>query len=234
MIRNDNKISVIILAAGQGKRMQTDTPKQYLNILGKPMLYYSLLAFEQSEVDEVVLVVGSGEEEYCKREIVDKYGFVKVAAIVEGGAERYLSVIEGLNVLTDTSFVLIHDGARPLITTELITAIVSEVKQSKACILAVPSKDTVKIVNSDKQVENTPDRNMVYNVQTPQAFSYDLIKKAYDEIQIRTDVVVTDDAMVVETCTQFPIKVVESSYQNIKVTTPEDIQIAEVFLNRNR
>ena len=226
----DFKTSAIVLAAGQGKRMQTDTPKQYLEILGKPMLYYSLMAFEQSDVDDVVLVVGSGEEDYCKRELVDKYGLEKVKAIVVGGSERYLSVIEGLKVLTDTSFVLIHDGARPLITSELIERIITEVKEVNACILAVPSKDTVKIVNSNKEVETTPDRKYVYNVQTPQAFSYDLISKAYEAIQKKTDVMVTDDAMVVETCTQFPIKVVEGSYKNIKVTTPEDLILAEHFV----
>lgn len=226
------KVSVIILAAGQGKRMKAHTPKQYLEILGKPMLYYSLQAFEESIVDEVILVVGDGEAEYCKTEIVDKYGFHKVAAIVSGGAERYLSVFEGLKVLEDSDYVLIHDGARPLITSKLISDVIGEVKVSSACILAVPSKDTVKLVNSDREVTMTPDRSLVYNIQTPQAFSYKLIMEAYKKILRRTDIIVTDDAMVVETCTDTSIKIVESSYQNIKITTPEDISIAEVFLSK--
>lgn len=229
----DKKISAIILAAGQGKRMNANTPKQYMEILGKPMLYYSLLAFEESNVDEIILVVGNGEEEYCKTELVEKYGFHKVTTIVKGGAERYLSVYEGLKVLTNTEFVLIHDGARPLITPELIADIILEVKKSSACILGVQSKDTVKIVNAKNFVEITPDRKQVYNIQTPQAFSYELIMEAYKEIQKRKDIVVTDDAMVVETCTQIPIKIVESSYKNIKVTTPEDIEIAEVLLSKS-
>ncbi len=229
----DKKISAIVLAAGQGRRMNANTPKQYMEILGKPMLYYSLLAFEKSDVDEVILVVGSGEEEYCRTEVVEKYGFHKVTTIVKGGAERYLSVYEGLKVLKNTEFVLIHDGARPLITPKLIEDIIVEVKKSSACILGVQSKDTVKIVNEKNVVEITPDRKQVYNIQTPQAFSYEIIMEAYNEIQKRRDVVVTDDAMVVETCTQLPIKVVESSYKNIKVTTPEDIVIAEVLLSKS-
>lgn len=228
----NEKVSAIILAAGQGTRMNATTPKQYMELLGKPMLYYSLHAFENSVVDEVVLVVGNGEEEYCKSEIVEKYGFHKVTKIVTGGSERYLSVFEGLKALTGSKYVLIHDGARPLITVELISKIVAKVKESFACILAVPSKDTIKLVNSNKEVSMTPERKYVYNVQTPQAFSYRVLMDAYQEILKRTDIIVTDDAMVVETCTDIPIKIVESSYQNIKITTPEDISIAEVFLRK--
>lgn len=230
---NEEKVCAIVLAAGQGKRMQSSMPKQYMELLGKPVLYYSLKVFEESAVDEIVLVVGAGEEDYCRREIVNKYGLKKVAYIISGGDERYLSVICGLSVLRGCSYVLIHDGARPLITVDLVDRTIEEVKRYLACVVGVPSKDTVKLINKDRVVTSTPNRKYVYNIQTPQAFSFELINKAYKEIVKRSDITVTDDAMVVETCMDMDVHIIEGSYHNIKITTPEDISIAEVLLGKN-
>ena len=121
------KVTAIVLAAGKGSRMNSDVPKQYLTLLGKPVLFYSLQAFEKSDVDEIILVTGSGEQEYCKREIVEKYHFNKVAHIVEGGAERYHSVHHGLLATKNVDYVMIHDGARPLISEEVINKAIETV-----------------------------------------------------------------------------------------------------------
>ena len=143
------KVTAIVLAAGSGKRMNSKVHKQYLLMNGKPVLYYSLKAFEESNVDKIVLVVGAGEIEYCKKEIVERYGFVKVCAIVEGGKERYHSVYEGLKAAGETDYVLIHDGARPFLTQDIIERTITMVAQCKACVVGMPVKDTIKIVDKD-------------------------------------------------------------------------------------
>lgn len=226
-----NKVVAIILAAGQGKRMNSQVAKQYLQINNKPLLYYTLAAFEKSKVEEIILVTGKDEEQYCKEQIVDQYGFTKVKNIVAGGQERYDSVYHGLHACKETGYVLIHDGARPCITPEIINRTIQEVWKHQACIVAVPVKDTIKQVNEDEVVKETFDRNTLRIVQTPQAFSYELLLQAYDKIMQQEHTNVTDDAMVVETMTHIPIHVVEGSYSNIKVTTPEDLLIAERFLS---
>lgn len=224
------KTSAILLAAGQGKRMNHTVAKQYISICGKPLLYYSLKALEESSIDEIVLVVANGEEELRKKEIVEQFGFQKVKAVVGGGIERYQSVYCGLQALSETGYVLIHDGARPMLTEAIIERVISAVKQKKACAVGMPAKDTVKLVGNEGVVQSTPDRNQVFTMQTPQAFSYPLLYKAYDTIMQQENVNVTDDAMVVEIATGHPVYLIEGSYQNIKVTTKEDIVIAELFL----
>lgn len=228
----DVKVSAIVLAGGQGKRMQSDRPKQYLLIHGRPVLYHTLKAFEDSSVDEIILVCQSGEETYCKEEIVSKYDFHKVTKIVPGGAERYNSVYNGLLAIGACDYVLIHDGARPLVGTALIERNIEAVKQYRACVTAVPSKDTVKISDADGFVSDTPKRSLVWNVQTPQSFEYDLIRDAYEKIFKMNTQNITDDAMVLENTSEVPIKLVEGSYTNIKVTTPEDLDIAELFVGK--
>ena len=143
------KVTAIVLAAGKGSRMNSDTPKQYLTLLGKPVLFYSLQAFEESDVDNIVLVIGSGEQEYCKKEIVQKYQINKVTHIVEGGAERYHSVWYGLMAAEGTEYVLIHDGARPLISSDIINKAISVVKETGACVVGMPVKDTIQIVDEE-------------------------------------------------------------------------------------
>lgn len=224
------KTTAIVLAAGSGKRMNTKVHKQYLLLKEKPVLYYSLKAFEDSQVDDIVLVVGAGEIEYCRKDIVEKFGFQKVKAIVEGGKERYHSVYEGLKQATDTDYVLIHDGARPFVSQPIIERTIEAVCEHQACVVGMPVKDTIKIVDENTYAKETPNRSTVWMVQTPQAFSYALIYDAYTKMLEDEDAAITDDAMVVERMTDYKVKLIEGSYQNIKITTPEDLNVAEVYL----
>ena len=224
------KTTAIVLAAGSGKRMNSKVHKQYLLIEEKPVLYYSLKAFEDSQVDEIVLVVGAGEVEYCKKDIVAQYGFQKVRAVVEGGKERYHSVFEGLKAVGETDYVLIHDGARPFLTQAIIEHTIKAVCQYQACVVGMPVKDTIKIVDENNCAKETPNRSNVWIVQTPQAFSYSLIYDAYERMLAEEDSTITDDAMVVERMTERKVKLIEGSYQNIKITTPEDLLIADAYL----
>lgn len=225
------KTTAIILAAGQGKRMKSKIAKQYLILQGHPILYYTIKAFENHEsIDEIILVVGQDDLEYCKSEIIDLYNFKKVSKIVVGGSERYESVYEGLKVMNDSHYVLIHDGARPFVNSKVLYDIINSVQLYKACIVGVPVKDTIKSVSLDGVVNSTPDRNTLWSVQTPQAFEYSLIKKAYDEVIKYPECSVTDDAMVVELMTNHKVKVVEGDYNNIKITTPEDLIVANQIL----
>lgn len=224
------KMTAIVLAAGRGTRMGTAQPKQYLNIKGKPVLYYSLKAFEDSCVDEIILVTGEDEIEYCQENIIKKYGIHKVNRVVAGGKERFLSVMEGLKAIDKTDYVFIHDGARPFITPEEIGELSKGVVQYKACVAGMPVKDTIKLANESGQVVETPPRDRVWMVQTPQVFSYSLIKTAYEKLVRAGNTKVTDDAMVVEQYGKHSVQLMEASYRNIKITTPEDIAIAEALL----
>lgn len=225
-----SKITAIVLAAGSGSRMNSQTKKQFIEIKGKPIVWYSLFAFQNSQVDEIILVTGKDDIEYCKKEIVDHFGISKVAAVVAGGKERYESVYNGLKVASG-DIVLIHDGARPMINQNIIDRCVDGVKQYDAVVVGMPVKDTVKIIGTDNIIEKTPDRSRVWITQTPQAFELKLVKEAYEEMMKNTDSNVTDDAMVVEKYSATKVRFVEGDYSNIKITTPEDICIAEVLLN---
>ena len=225
------KYTAIVLSAGKGSRMGSSVHKQYLLLCGRPVIYYTLKAFEESPVDEIVLVTGEGEEEYCRKEIVEKYKLHKVTKIVKGGKERYHSVFQGLSACEHTDYVLIHDGARPFIGQEVIRHIMDEVQKKHACIAAVPVKDTIKKVDENGKVEDTPPRKSLYTVQTPQAFSYSLIYDSYQKMIADGREDVTDDAMVVEAYGKVPVYVIDWSYRNFKITTPEDLEMAEFMLN---
>lgn len=224
-----SKITAIVLAAGSGSRMHSDTKKQFIEINGKPVVWYSLNAFENSRVDEILLVVPEGEREQAQAEFVDKYGFKKVAMVITGGAHRYDSVYHGLEHTTG-DYVLIHDAARPMITNEIIERCIDGAMEYKACVAGVPVKDTIKEVDEAKNVINTPDRDTLYITQTPQAFDYDLVHESYIKLFSSGDQNVTDDAMVVEQFGRQKVKFVEGSYENMKITTPEDLLIAETLL----
>ena len=230
-------ISAIVLAAGSGKRMGTKVQKQFLDLGGYPVLYYSLRAFEESPVDEVVLVTGERQIDFCRREIVEKYGFQKVKEVTAGGAERYHSVFRGLNCLSDeASLVLSHDGARPFVDRGIIERTIADAEKYGACVAGMPSKDTVKIADEGGFAATTPDRSLVWTVQTPQAFRRELICRAY-KAMMESEALqqgITDDAMVVERMTGESIWLTEGSYENIKVTTPEDMAVAEAILKRNQ
>lgn len=228
------KTTAIVLAAGSGKRMNSKVHKQYLLLKGKPVLYYSLKAFEDSLIDDIILVVGAGEIDFCQKEIVERYNFQKVRAIVEGGKERYHSVYEGLKAAGEADYVLIHDGARPFVSQSIIERTVEAVCEYKACVVGMPVKDTIKIVDEDTFAKETPNRSTVWMVQTPQAFSYPLIYDAYTGMLAEEDTAITDDAMVVERMTDYKVKLIEGSYQNIKITTPEDLDVAEKFFEKSK
>ncbi len=231
----------IVLAGGKGTRMQSDVPKQYMELLGKPLLYYALKAFEESNVERVVLVTAEGEEEYCRKELVERYGFTKVTAVTAGGAERYASVWNGLQclkkqadeeqgMLAEPDIVLIHDGARPLVTTELINRLITETEHYGACVAGMPVKDTIQMTDEGGAITLTPKRDSLWTAQTPQSFEFLLAYEAYEQLMDESEISVTDDAMVVGLYTDRPIQMVRGSYTNIKVTTPEDLVLAEAFL----
>lgn len=228
------KCTAIVLAAGQGKRMNSSVQKQFLMLKGKPLLYYSLACFQKSkDIEDIILVTGKECIDFCKQEIIELYGFTKVSKVVAGGKERYDSVYAGLCACEDTDYVFIHDGARPFVTEEIISRAKDAVLKFQACIVGMPSKDTVKIADADQMVKETPNRSTVWNIQTPQAFSYTLIKEAHEIARTQNMEAITDDAMVVETYKNAPVRLVEGAYENIKITTPEDILIAEKFLEKN-
>lgn len=223
------KTTAIILAAGQGKRMNTNCPKQYLLLKEKPVLYYSLKTFQESLIDEIVLVVGKNELEYCKKEIIEPYEFTKIIKIAEGGKERYHSVFNGLKEVKGADYIFIHDGARPFLHKETIERLFEEVKKTKACIAGMPVKDTIKVADNKNKVEQTLNRDKVWQIQTPQVFDYNLIKQAYDKLFESQIENITDDAMVVEQMTGHAITLVKAGYENIKITTPEDLIIGQAL-----
>ena len=226
--------TAIVLAGGNGSRMKSDIPKQYINIEDKPIIYYSLLAMEKSEyIDSVILVTRWEDMDYCKNEIVEKYGFTKVTNIVVGGSERYLSVYNGLTHAKDSDYVWIHDGARPCVNEEMLARLNDTVKQFGTAVAGVLSKDTIKIVNSDGEVESTPDRSKLWLVQTPQVFKTSELVQAYNNMMSADNKGnITDDAMVMEHFGALQVHMTEGDYLNIKVTTPEDIFLVKNFLKK--
>ena len=228
---NREKCTAVVLAAGKGSRMGTKIQKQYLEICGKPVLYYSLAAFAASPIiDEIVLVTGEGKTDYCRKNIIDAYGITKVNKIVVGGKERYESVYKALREIEPEGYVFIHDGARPFVDESIIERTYQAVKEYRACVAGMPSKDTVKIVDENDFAVNTPERRFVWCIQTPQVFETELITQAYKNLMEHDRENVTDDAMVVEQEMQIPVKLYEGSYCNIKITTPEDLDTAKGFI----
>ena len=234
------KTAAIVLAAGHGKRMHSKVAKQYLLLNGEPVVVHALRAFEKSGVDEIFLVTGAEEVEYCQKEIVEQYGFSRVKDVITGGKERYDSVWNGLCALKASGFpedgiVLIHDGARPLVTEEIIARALDSACEFSACAAAMPVKDTIKVADADEFAAETPDRSTLWQIQTPQAFRFGLICRAYEQLYLpgvdRSRI--TDDAMVVESMTDVKVKMIRGSYSNIKVTTPEDMVIAEALCNHS-
>lgn len=227
------KSTAIVLAAGQGKRMNSKVQKQFLLIKGKPVLYYSLSCFQNSrEIEEIIVVTGKDSINFCKQEIIEAYGFSKVKAVIAGGRERYDSVYAGLCACEDSDYVFIHDGARPFLTEDMIRRGKEAVLASGACVIGMPSKDTIKIADENGMVASTPSRSLVWNIQTPQIFSYTAIREAYERARQQNMADITDDAMVMERFGNMKIKLVEGSYENIKITTPEDILVAEKNLEK--
>ena len=225
-------VSAIILAAGSGSRMKSDKAKQFLEINGKPLMYYSIKVFDASVVDEIILVTRGQDIDYVRQEIVEKYDFHKVRKIIPGGKERFESVNKGIKACDKRNkIIMIHDAARPCVTNRMILDSISGARRYKACTVAVPAKDTIKIVDENEFGVETPDRKRVYQIQTPQTFDRGLLLEAYERLRISGDSDITDDTMIVERYMDVHSKMIEGSYENIKVTTPEDIRLAELFLS---
>jgi len=226
------KVTTIIPAAGRGKRMKKGEKlsKQYLPLGGKPILVHTLLAFEEcASVGEIILAVGEEEIDYCQSAIVKKFGLRKVKRIVTGGERRQDSIYNALkNVGKDCRVILIHDSVRPFVTGEIIQRTIEEAGAHKAVATAIPVTDTIKEGNGQGLVEKTLDRDRLWSIQTPQGFDSDLIKEAYSRAY-KENFYGTDDASLVERMGH-PVKVIEGSHENIKITTPEDLIIAEAIL----
>lgn len=223
------KVSAIIVAAGKGTRMGAGISKQFLQLKGKPILFYTLNAFQKSSsIDEIILVSSEEHIEYCKKDIVEKYEISKVSKVVNGGAERQSSVYNGLKALKNCDIVLIHDAARPFIDEKLIKDGVRYAEIYGACACGVNPKDTIKIKDENGFSIETPDRSKLFAVQTPQSFKYELIFNCHKKVE-HENIRVTDDTMVVERYGN-KVYLYEGSYNNIKITTPEDLIIGEKIL----
>jgi 2-C-methyl-D-erythritol 4-phosphate cytidylyltransferase len=171
--------------------------------------------------------------DYCKDNIVDFYDMKKVVGIIEGGMMRYDSVYKALEITDPTNYVLIHDGARPFISTDLIATIIKQVVEVKACIIGTPVKETIKVVDSSGNITATPNRNTLWSAQTPQAFECGSIRRAYELFygdDSKSELNITDDAMLYEKYLKLPVKMILGDYNNIKLTTPEDLPLAENIL----
>lgn len=221
--------SVIIVAAGSGKRMKLNINKQYIKIRDKEVIAHTIDAFYKNvNIDEIVVCIKAEEEMFFKEHIINKYNFENIK-IAYGGKERQDSINNGLNILSkDCNIVLIHDGARPFVDNNIIDRAIEAANEKEAIVVGVPVRDTIKIVQNDT-IENTPDRSTLWSAQTPQVFKYDLIVKAYEKAYSK-NYYGTDDSMLVENMGN-KVSMIMGSYENIKITTPEDIEYAEHILN---
>lgn len=256
----ERRVYGIVLAAGSGSRMQAKVKKQFMELDGEPLFLHSFRAFcRHPLVDRAVLVTGHEDIPYMA-ELLSSRGAdcrEKLLDIVSGGKERYHSVWRGLqriaaeeariaeedNVFASTEsdppLVLIHDGARPLLTAELLTAAVEAAAEYHAAVLGMPVKDTIKLLDAENFVSETPDRKRLWLMQTPQSFDFSLVYGAYQRLMTAEAAgeplpPITDDAMVVESFGSSRIKIIPGSYENIKVTTPEDLPMAALFLRKCR
>jgi 2-C-methyl-D-erythritol 4-phosphate cytidylyltransferase len=216
------------VAAGKGKRMKSNINKQFIDIKGKPMLYYSIDAFNKnSSIDNIVVVCGKDEIEYCRENVIKKYNLSKVSRVVEGGQERQDSVFNGLKALRNCDIVLIHDGARPLVTSKIIENGIKYSNIYGACACGIRPKDTVKVKDENGFSHDTLNREQLFLVQTPQCFKYNLIYKSHNKAS-EERIQATDDTKLVEYYGS-KVYLYEGSYDNIKITTPEDLSIAKAI-----
>ncbi len=225
--------AAIILAGGSGSRMGSEITKQMMQLAGKPIIIHTLLAFEESEyIDEIIIVAKSGEQDSYNT-LLQEYGISKVTHIVEGGTTRQESVLKGFEMVPDKAdHVAIHDGARPLITPAQIKSVVLAAYDYKAAAAAAPSKDSVKVSNISGMIDYTVDRKTVWLMQTPQIFNANLFRASIYTAS-KDKFVGTDDAEVAEHA-GFSTKLVNTGYENIKITTPVDLLIAEAILKQRK
>jgi 2-C-methyl-D-erythritol 4-phosphate cytidylyltransferase len=223
-------VTAIIAAAGMSNRMKSKINKQFININGKPILAHTLEKFQRCRyIDEIIVVAREDEINYCKKEVVKRYGFNKVTKIVRGGKERQDSVYNGILALNEkTDIVVSHDGARPFVKIKNIVDSIKGAVEYGACVVGTPVKDTIKFVKDGEEIDSTPNRDILWAAQTPQSFKREILMEGYRKA-IEDNFVGTDDSVLVERL-GIQVKIIMGSYENIKITTPEDIIIAESIL----
>ncbi len=228
--QDQNRVAAIIVAAGQGVRMQTAQKKQYMMLGGQPVLAHSLRAFGQCDViEELFVVIAEGDNGLCEKEVIAPLKLSKKVHLVSGGTTRQDSVFNGLGACEGKcDLVAIHDGVRPLVRVQQIAECVRVAKKYGGCIPVVEPTDTIKTVDDQDRVIVTLKRHLLRMAQTPQTFYYDLVRGAHMAAQ-KENYVGTDDAELVEKCGEI-VKVIPGDRHNIKVTTPEDLKVAEVLL----
>ena len=232
------KAAVLIPAAGMGSRMGSTVSKQYLELAGRPILAHTLSIFDAHPLVEAIYpIVPAADFAYCQEQILTPFGYQKVKRLVAGGTERQDSVANGLAALAEDGYtegqqpVLIHDGARPLFNGDLIAELLQCIKQQGACIVGVPVKDTIKVV-ADGIITASPERQTLWQAQTPQGAQFNLLRHAFKQAAIN-NFCGTDDASLLENAGT-PVHMVTGDYSNIKVTTPEDLVIAKALLDSMR
>jgi 2-C-methyl-D-erythritol 4-phosphate cytidylyltransferase len=228
------KTIAIVPAAGTGERMGIDRKKPYLLLNQRPLLYYTLTALASiPSIAQIIVAVAPGDERFCQQQVLEKFHFNKSIQLIPGGSSRQESVRRLLErVPDDAQLVLIHDGARPLITPELLEQAIAETRVWKATVLAVPVKDTIKSANDTLQIEKTISRDQLWAIQTPQTFEQSIIQQAHQRAS-QDGFIGTDDAALVEWM-GVRVKIVMGSYDNIKITTPEDLIVAEALLKSRK
>lgn len=226
----NRKICTLIPAAGKGSRMEHSVKKPYLTLAQKPILTHTLQRFEEnSAVDEIFVIVNAADFTECQATVLAPYAFRKVQALVAGGATRQMSVYNGMRALSaDVDFVIVHDGVRPFVTDETIFECLTAADEWGAAVAAVPVKDTIKLANEEGFIAETPVRDRLWTVQTPQVFRKSLLEAAHQTARKR-QLTATDDAVLVERLGA-PVKLVKGTYTNLKITTPMDLRVAEVLL----
>jgi 2-C-methyl-D-erythritol 4-phosphate cytidylyltransferase len=221
--------------------MKSATAKQYLELGGKPLIYYPLAAYEAAaEINNIIMVVTKGDEEFVCESIVEKYGFTKVSDIIIGGHERYHSVAKGIHAkgAMNSDFFFVHDGSRPLIDGKVINRAARAVRGHPAIAVGIPATDTIKRVDNKGMVLETLPRESIWHIQTPQVFAASLLHEAYQKLADKEaagelDIIITDDAMVVETFTDTQVAIIPGSSRNIKVTTTADMELAAMMIGED-
>lgn len=226
-------VTAIVLAAGRSTRMGGGTNKQFIELLGKPLLYYSLTAFEQAPSVEAVVLVRPPDYAEQAEHIVRSYNFTKVVSFADGGVERQNSVWNGLQRCEPaTEIVSVHDGARPLVATELIEATIQSAREHGTGIASTKIVDTLKEADEQRQILRTVDRTRIWSVQTPQTVRLDLLRKGYQKV-FEMNLIVTDESAAVKTLGE-PVQLVEWPELNFKITTPADLALAEALLRQRQ
>ncbi len=224
------RVEAIIAAGGIGRRFGKDQPKQFYLLKGKPILSWTILRFEECIlVDRIILTVPRGMRKYTRQHVLSPFGYKKVKTVVEGGKERRDSVLQGLRALeTDTDTVLVHDGVRPIISEELIRKVIQATQRWEAVVPGLPVRETIKQVGQNNLVRGTLDKKTIYLAQTPQGFKKDLICRAYAQVKKR-GWQSNDDASLVEKL-GVKVKMIPGEETNIKITSPQDLVMSELFL----